>query len=553
MADNGSEVRDFRRAVAGALEGLWPSAVSAEDSDTAKLVEVAAQQGWYQLGEAAAADYLVAAVRELGRRSCPLPVADAYVATILFPEHAAAIGDGELRPVIIHGSAGADTVVDDAGTATHGVVLDHAADTVSLHPLAAAHSLAGLAAPALREVSLGDGVHSRRLHDGEAQRVTALLRLAVAARATAAAGRAHELAVEHALVRQQFGKVIGAFGAVQQRVAACQIEVSASEALVDEAVEAFLADRADAQIAAALAARHARTAAQRIMAGAQHTLGAVGFFDEHEAAWLFRRVHTDLSHLGSGALDDRRGDGVADRLLEGEGLPNFHLGDRAEAFREEVRALLTRFRRPDPDLAAGVAGEYDVEALRAEMDRQSLFALNWPEEYGGKEVSVEEQVVLHEEMKYAGGPVDRAMSATMLIGHSLLRHGTAAQKAQFLPLLHAGQMAFCLGYSEPEAGSDLASLRTRAVRDGDDWVIDGQKLWTTRGNTASHVWLAVRTNPDAQPRHAGITIFLVPMDTPGITVQNHTALSGRSPAPSSTTASGCPTPAASERSMADGV
>jgi len=88
-------------------------------------------------------------------------------------------------------------------------------------------------------------------------------------------------------------------------------------------------------------------------------------------------------------------------------------------------------------------------------------------------------------------------------------------------------MNFCLGYSEPEAGSDLASLRTRAIPSGEDeWLIDGQKLWTTRAQNASHVWLAVRTDPDAKPRHAGITIFLVPMDTPGITVQEHVALSG---------------------------
>jgi len=390
--------------------------------------------------------------------------------------------------------------------------------------------LLGLSRPsvnaALRELELGAAVVSAEVDGAALAQAIAVVRVAVAARAVAAAARAHELAVEHAKVRHQFGRAIGGFGAVQQRVASCQIDVSASDALLDEAVGAILAERADAPLAAALAARHARTAAQRVIAGAQHTLGAVGFFDEHEAAWLFRRVHADLSHLGAGALDDRHPGGVAGRLLAGESLPHFHLGPRAEAFREEVRALLARHRRPETSAADGVLGEFDVEALRQEMDEQALFALNWPEEHGGRTVSIEEQVVLHEEMKYAGGPVDRAMSATMLIGHSLLRHGTPEQKDQFLPLLHAGRMAFCLGYSEPEAGSDLASLRTRAVRDGDHWVIDGQKLWTTRGHTASHVWLAVRTDPDASPRHAGITIFLVPMDTPGITVQQHTALSG---------------------------
>ncbi|WP_418064039.1 acyl-CoA dehydrogenase family protein [Pimelobacter simplex] len=512
-----AEVDDFRDAVAGVLDGLWPAAVDVATADAAKVAEAAVQQGWLQLGPEGAADYLVAAVRTLGRRACPLPLADAYVASRLLPDHADAIGAGEVRPVVVLGAG--PLIVDDAATSSHVLVVDTLTGAVTLREIDGAEPLDGLARPAWRRLTPGAVVTESTVAPEAVAEAVAVLRLAVAARAVAAAGRAHELAVEHAKVRRQFGRVIGAFGAVQQRVAAGQIDLSASEALVDEAVGALLAGRDDAPLAAALAARHARTAAQRVLAGAQHTLGAVGFFEEHDAAWLFRRVHADLTHLGSGGLDDRRDDGVAARLLAGEALPHFHLGARAEAFRDEVRALLDRHRSGDG---------YDVEALRQEMDEQSLLALNWPAEHGGRAAEVEEQVVLHEEMKYAGGPVDRAMSATMLIGHSLLRHGTPKQKAQFLPLLHAGQMAFCLGYSEPEAGSDLASLRTRAVRDadGDGWVIDGQKLWTTRGQTASHVWLAVRTDPDATPRHAGITIFLVPMDTPGITVQQHVALSG---------------------------
>ncbi|MDQ6527518.1 acyl-CoA dehydrogenase family protein [Nocardioides sp. LHD-245] len=509
-----AEVEDFRDAVAGVLDGLWPAAVDVATADAAKVAEAAVQQGWFQLGPEGAADYLVAAVRTLGRRACPLPLADAYVASRLLPDRAGAIGAGEIRPAVVLDTG--PLIVDDAGTSSHVLVVDTHTGAVSLREIDVAEPLEGLARPAWRRLAPGAVVAERTVEPAAVAEAVAVLRLCVAARAVAAAGRAHELAVEHAKVRRQFGRVIGAFGAVQQRVAAGQIDLSASEALVDEAVGALLAGRDDAPLAAALAARHARTAAQRVLAGAQHTLGAVGFFEEHDAAWLFRRVHTDLTHLGGG-LDDRRDDGVAARLLAGEALPHFHLGTRAEAFRDEVRALLARHRTGDG---------YDVEALCQEMDDQSLLALNWPPEHGGRAAAVEEQVVLHEEMKYAGGPVDRAMSATMLIGHSLLRQGTPEQKAQFLPLLHAGQLAFCLGYSEPEAGSDLASLRTRAVRDGDGWVIDGQKLWTTRGQTASHVWLAVRTDPDATPRHAGITIFLVPMDTPGITVQQHVALSG---------------------------
>jgi len=114
----------------------------------------------------------------------------------------------------------------------------------------------------------------------------------------------------------------------------------------------------------------------------------------------------------------------------------------------------------------------------------------------------------------------------MLLGSSILRHGSEEQKQKFLPIIRAGEMNFCLGYSEPEAGSDLASLLTRAVRDGDEWVINGEKSWTTGAHVSDWVWLGARTDPDAQPRHAGITVFLFSVRTPGVTIHQHTALSG---------------------------
>lgn len=512
-----TDVEDFQHAVAGVLDRLWPDAVAAGHGDLGPVAAAAAEQGWWQLGESGALDFLIGAVRVLGARSCPLPLADAYAVAHLLPERAEEIGAGAMVPVVV-AADDTDPLVDDAGLATHLLVVDPSTGGFRLCEVAATEPAGGLARPDWSRVRAGDVLTEGSVSATQLAEALGVLRLALAARAVAAAGRVHELAVAHATVRVQFGRVIGGFGAVQQRTAACQVDLSACQALIDEAVLSATQARFDAPLAAALAARHARTAATRILAGGQHTLGAVGFFEEHEAAWLFRRVHADVTVLSRGLLDDRRPEGVADRLLAGESLPHFALGDTAERFRAEIQALLASHRDD--------AGGYDVEALRREMDEQNLFALNWPAEHGGRPAEVEEQVVLQDEMKYAGGPVDRAMSATMLIGHSILRHGTPDQKAQFLPLLHSGTLAFCLGYSEPEAGSDLASLRTRAVPDGDDWVIDGQKLWTTRGHTASHVWLAVRTDPEAQPRHAGITIFLVPMDTDGITVQQHTALSG---------------------------
>jgi alkylation response protein AidB-like acyl-CoA dehydrogenase len=160
------------------------------------------------------------------------------------------------------------------------------------------------------------------------------------------------------------------------------------------------------------------------------------------------------------------------------------------------------------------------------MAAKGWFGFGWRVEHGGRGASLAEQVVLNEEITYGRVPVVLQMAAVTLIAPAILRHGSPEQRDRILPLIRQGALRFCLGYSEPEAGSDLASLRTRAERDGDEWVVNGQKLWSTGAHRASHVWLATRTDPEVLPPHAGITVFLVPMDTPGITVHEHTALSG---------------------------
>ncbi|OUZ10110.1 acyl-CoA dehydrogenase [Aeromicrobium sp. PE09-221] len=504
------EVRDFVRSVEGALEAVWPDATAAPVADLEKLRAVAAQQGWFELGSAGAIDCLIAAEGILGERACPLPLADAYVASLLVP--GLDLETGTVRPVVCVGRAAEALVPVEA---THVIELDAIGPGARLLPVERSTPAPGLPVPDWSRVTVGTA-EDLQVDPGLVEESIAVLRLASAARLGGACRRAHRLAVEHSTTRRQFGKAIGSFGAVQQRVATGQIDVLAHDALVEEATRSAM--RGPATLACALAARHARDHAVDVLAGAQHTLGAIGYFDEHEVAWLFRFVHAEVSRLRSLEGAVAASYGLPTLLLaEGGGLPSLDLGERAERLRREIRELLDAHRREDG---------FDTEGVRAAAAAAGLFALSWPREHGGRAASLEEQVVLNEEMKYAGGPVDRAMSATMLIGHSLLRHGSAEQKADFLPLLREGRMAFCLGYSEPEAGSDLASLSTRAVREGDDWVIRGQKLWTTRAHTASHVWLAVRTDPEAQPRHAGITIFLVPMDTPGITVQQHRALSG---------------------------
>ena len=193
------------------------------------------------------------------------------------------------------------------------------------------------------------------------------------------------------------------------------------------------------------------------------------------------------------------------------------------AFREEIRAFLQR------ELPAGWSGlgALDEDAAReftawwrTRMASVGWLTPAWPREYGGAGLTRLQQVVLAEEFARAGVPVRGAndVFSVKMIGNLLLAHGTEEQKRRFLPRIVSGEDRWCQGFSEPEAGSDLAALRTRARLVDGEWVIDGQKIWTSDARSANWMFLLARTDPDA-PKHAGITMLLVPMDQPGITVR----------------------------------
>ena len=160
------------------------------------------------------------------------------------------------------------------------------------------------------------------------------------------------------------------------------------------------------------------------------------------------------------------------------------------------------------------------------MGRDGWIGVGWPKEYGGQARSASEQVAFIEELVSAGVPYHAHNISASVVARALFLHGTPEQKAEHLPVILRGERFFSLGYSEPEAGSDLASLRTRAVRDGDDWIVNGQKLWTTNADKAEYVWLAARTDPDAK-QHAGISVFIVSLGSPGITIRPGLAMYGR--------------------------
>lgn len=513
------EVAAFAEAVAGVAAQHWGDATSAPSADVDELWRTAASQGWFELGPADAWDAALAATRRLGRVACPLPVVDGFVASRLLPD-LPGVDSGELRIVVaLAGPEDAVEHVEAAGAATHVLLVPADGGTAVLREVVELEEQPGLAIPSWSMVRSGAIRSTVDINVDVADEAVLLLRLGLAVRAMAAAERAHELAVEHAKTRQQFGRAIGSFGAVQQRAASCQIDVSAGNLLLEQAQRRWAEGSDDWRQWTELAVEHARAAAPRVQLGAQHTLAAVGYFEDHEAPWLFRRVHADVTRL----RDFPRAAGeFGDALVETDtSLPAFDLGPEGERFRSEVRELFAQ--HSESFSRSSMAVNHDLVDAVAE---RGWLGFSWPQEYGGRNASLAEQVALNEETAYWGAPISKALGAVTLLGNSILKHGSPEQKDKFLPLIRRGELSFCLGYSEPEAGSDLASLQTRAVRSGDEWVINGQKLWTTGAHISDWVWLAVRTDPDAQPRHAGITVFLVPMDTPGITVQRNRALSG---------------------------
>lgn len=194
-----------------------------------------------------------------------------------------------------------------------------------------------------------------------------------------------------------------------------------------------------------------------------------------------------------------------------------------EEFRSRVRELLAA-ELPDSWTGVGALSEEEADAF-AERWRTVLFergflAPSWPAEYGGAGLTPLEQVVLAEEFARVGVPsgVQNDIFSIVMIGNTLLHWGTEEQKKHFLPRIISGEDRWCQGYSEPGAGSDLAGLQCRAVLEDDEWVINGQKVWTSSGHLANWIFVLVRTDPSAA-RHSGISLLLVPMDQPGVEVR----------------------------------
>jgi len=198
--------------------------------------------------------------------------------------------------------------------------------------------------------------------------------------------------------------------------------------------------------------------------------------------------------------------------------------EEQEALRRELRAYYDRLLTPEirEELHKGHGTGETMRAVVRQMAEDGWLGIGWPEEYGGQGRSAIEQFIFFDESMRSGAPVP--MLTINTVGPTIFRSGSSEQKNFFLPKILKGEIHFCIGYTEPGAGTDLAALATRADRDGDDWVINGQKIFTSLASDADYIWLATRTDPEA-PKHGGISMFIVDMKTPGIKAEPMSLLS----------------------------
>jgi alkylation response protein AidB-like acyl-CoA dehydrogenase len=345
--------------------------------------------------------------------------------------------------------------------------------------------------------------------DGEA---LAAARSLAAAELIGVAQRALDGAVAHAREREQFGRAIGSFQGVKHLLADLYVALEGSRSLVEEAAARLDDPRGgeDASLAAAMAKAAASEAAVRAVKGAIQVTGALGITAEHELPWLLRRARVGAQLLG----DARR---LYGRLGAAQPPAPAPVESAVVA---EYRAWLDSFLPADYDERTsdyrrdiGLRRRHQAAAFEA-----GWLVPQWPRTMGGRGLGPMETVAVALERARRQAPRLPNIQSVGVVAPALARYATDAQRDRYLVPTLRGELTWGLGMSEPGAGSDLAAMRTRAVRHGESFVVSGQKIWTTQAHTSDLLMLFCRTDPDA-PRHRGLSCLLVDLDTPGISVR----------------------------------
>lgn len=354
-----------------------------------------------------------------------------------------------------------------------------------------------------------DGAPAELLGEDAAPYLQDVARAGLAATAAGVLAGARDLTADYVKGRQQFGRSLAEFQAVSLQMADVYVASRTLDLAADNAVWR-VAEGLPATDDLAVAAYWVSRVAPYAFRTCHHLHGGMGV-DVTYPLVGYTTWGTDLAH----ALDTSG----AEVPLEAPEAKNLELTDAQRELKRELRSYFAGLAADfghldDPDPVEGAWDRHgpSYQKLIKQLGADGWMGVGWPKEYGGHGLGEVEQTIFANEAQYADVHLPAVTLQT--VGPTLIRYGTEKQKEMFLPRILAGDVHFAIGYSEPDAGTDLASLRTTARRDGDHYVVNGQKLWTTGGHQADYVWLACRTDPDA-PKHKGISILIVDTTDPG--------------------------------------
>ena len=530
------------------------------DTDAMRAV---AEAGWIGLlapehagGAALGPGSLCLIAEELGRQLCAVPLAPAAAAALALaesklPAHRQCLdalmqGETLVLPALRSGNAKLSLTKDAAGAwkvsgrcdgipaanaagfiveacGKSGHIVFYVAATAKGLQFKPAHAVdnTALACLQLRNLAVPEAAI---IACGEAARILAekmdeVVQLALAAEMLGVMDGASAIVLEYLGTRVQFGQPIGKFQALRHGSVDNYVQKETVRALVFEAARCGDMNGAQAGQLAIAARVLAGEASLALTKSAIQMHGAIGFTDEHNIGLFLKRAMALSAQYGpTGALRRQYRDRLK-RYGDGNwpGLPR--VGTESEAdqrFRGEVRQWLeTNLPADYRNVPTRLNYEKTMDWHR-KLFAGGLIAPGWPKDHGGMGASLSRQVILADELARVGAP-EISGQAINHIGPILIRFGTDAQKKQHLQAMLSGQVVWCQGYSEPNAGSDLASLLTKGSVQGDHIVVNGQKIWTTWAHNADWIFALVRTNPEAPRKQEGISFILIDMKTPGIT------------------------------------